>query len=311
MAENERMAFIRAIKRQAATLLALYVLGPSSETKLARNLAMNPETIRAHLITLGEYGYVTRKNRFAWIITPAAENLLLPKGYELMRGKSAYSGVQSAENPRTQGSIRGKSAYSNDLNTAAPSAIQLPSIKVEAEVVEDQYAENPRIDFGKFKDNLDCLKAHHIGEPVRSKLARLAWISPEWIDDWITILKDEQRYSPGLLIHILREGDEPYLEKVVEVVEYANQEEEIELEPAWLAKPEEKGELYYFKQAVSEELEGKARRYWDEAQVAVVGEALQIKCKDAATCDWMRERLGKFLERKLVGWMPGLGVEFR
>jgi len=213
MAENERMAFIRAIKRQAATLLALYVLGPSSETKLARNLAMNPETIRVHLVTLSEYGYVTRKNRFAWIITPAAENLLLPKGYELKRGKSAYSGSQYAENPYTQGLIRGKSAYLNDLNTAAPSAIQLPSIKVEAEVVEEQYAENPRIDFRKIKNNLDCLKAHHIGEPVRSKLARLEWISPEWIADWVAILKDEQRYSPGLLIHILKEGDEPYTQE--------------------------------------------------------------------------------------------------
>ena len=165
-------------------MIALYVLGPSSEKKLAQNLRMNHETIRAHLVTLSEYGYFTRTNFFSWMITPSAESLLLPPGYTLSGGIYASSDLR-----------RGISASSDSLrcgNSASYAATAerkmiLPSIDVEAVVADNQGADFPRLDYNLFQKNLNCLKAHHIGEPKRSKLAALAWVTPEPVSVTITL----------------------------------------------------------------------------------------------------------------------------
>jgi hypothetical protein len=56
-----------------------------------------------------------------------------------------------------------------------------------------------------------ALKAEGVGEPKRSQLARLPHVTPEYIERWVKYLRQTRTegYGPGLLIHLLQQGDDP------------------------------------------------------------------------------------------------------
>lgn len=58
---------------------------------------------------------------------------------------------------------------------------------------------------------LDALASAGIGEPKRSELARLEWVTPQAISAWESELRQRKRgrYTPGLLIRILESGEPP------------------------------------------------------------------------------------------------------
>jgi hypothetical protein len=56
---------------------------------------------------------------------------------------------------------------------------------------------------------LAALRSSGIGEPKRSALARLPWITPAYIAAWKDHLHRRRRLTPGLLICCLQSGDSP------------------------------------------------------------------------------------------------------
>jgi hypothetical protein len=183
MISAQEIALLRSIRKTAAVLLLIMRLDkPVGETEIAQLLDISPETARTHLRSLSAVNLIARAySHNGYILTAGGRQLVL---------------AQSAENPRIPPPPPPPLIEGNTNSAQIRGGGDLES------------AENPR-----FRENITRLTEAGIGSPAREQIAKLKWMTTEYITyhhDRLTqeaTLKSDPRPITGLLIHVLRSGD--------------------------------------------------------------------------------------------------------
>jgi hypothetical protein len=76
--------------------------------------------------------------------------------------------------------------------------------KIQDTVLQDTIPMDPISE-----EAFSALRSCGIGEPKRSALARLSWVTPDFIDKWKTHLRGRGKLDTALLIHCLEGRDPP------------------------------------------------------------------------------------------------------
>ena len=157
---------------------------PAGARELADILGLDEHTVAKYLRTLGKLNLVVRtRHRGGYRLVPDRQDLF---GGDLTVNKLQLEPVNTA------GHIV-NNQYTEGLLIAV--------------VDQDPHKQTRRGEASH--DSVEVLRSLGIGEPKRSALARLAYVTPEYIRTWHAHLghvKDEA-YRPGLLIHVLETGD--------------------------------------------------------------------------------------------------------
>ena len=186
MTPGEIASFQALVKPAIVLLLLLRLDRPAGARELADILGLDEHTVAKYLRTLGKLNLVVRtRHRGGYRLVPDRQNLF---GGDLTVNKLQLGPVNTA------GHI-----YNNQNTEHLLTA-----------VVDQNPAEQPEPGQAS-RESDESLRSLGIGEPKRSALARLSYVTPEYIRAWHAHLGYVKgaAYRPGLLIHVLETGDPP------------------------------------------------------------------------------------------------------
>ncbi len=183
---REIACFQALVKPAIVLLLMLRMSRPCGARELADILGLDEHTVAKYLRQLGVLNLVIRaRQRRGYHLVGNPLVLLMP---ELTGKKLQFSPSSTADLVNLNKKIKDQLTTVVDPNLT---------------VYEPESCAAP--------GTIEALLAAGIGEPKRSALARLAYLTPEFVQDWqarLKYLKGED-YRTGLLIHVLETGDPP------------------------------------------------------------------------------------------------------
>lgn len=180
---GEIASFQALVKPAIVLLLLLRLDRPTGARELADMLGLDEHTVAKYLRILARLDLVVRTSY-------RGGYRLVPDRSSLFGGELTVNKLQLAP-AATNGYILDNKIKEDLLTAAAPGVPQ-------------------RSDRGEYcVQAVETLRSIGIGEPKRSALARLDYITPEYILAWHRYLGyvKGDAYRPGLLIHILETGD--------------------------------------------------------------------------------------------------------
>jgi len=179
------MANFQALVKPAIVFLLLLRLDrPAGARELADMLGLDEHTVAKYLRMLTQLKLVTRNRH--------------QRGYTLSGDPEALLGTRLTVNK-----LQFEPASSNDPYLKNQNNKNLLTEEV------DQPHSGSLNSTQASPEAAAALRLVGIGEPKRSMLARLAYVTPEYIQAWHAHLKyvKGDAFSPGLLIHVLETGD--------------------------------------------------------------------------------------------------------
>ena len=179
------MANFQALVKPAIVFLLLLRLDrPAGARELADMLGLDEHTVAKYLRMLTQLKLVTRKRH--------------QRGYTLSGDPEALLGTRLTVNK-----LQFEPASSND-----PYLKNQNNKNLLTEEVDQPHSGSLNSAQASPKAAA-ALRLAGIGEPKRSALARLAYVTPEYIQAWRAHLQyvKGDAFSPGLLIHVLETGD--------------------------------------------------------------------------------------------------------
>ncbi len=176
------MAWFQALVKPALLLLRLD--RPAGARELADMLGLDEHTVAKYLRMLTKLNLVVRSRH--------------KRGYKLVGDHRALLGADLTVNKLQFEPASSISVINHDLNT-------------KDQLIEAVDPPNPRnnANVQSSPEAAATLGSLGIGEPKRSALARLDYVTPEYIRSWhahLNYVKGDA-YRPGLLIHVLETGD--------------------------------------------------------------------------------------------------------
>jgi len=186
----EETSVFRLLKRTAIVLLLLLRLdAPTGETEIARILEIDQETARHYLRSLAGIGLIARAfYHHGYILTGHGKQMIL--------GQSDLIGPP-AENPRPL-------ADSASQLPAAASLSSIRSLKAEEEE-EGQPAENPRVGI---EERIQAFRDNGVGwNNYVQEVCLMDHVTPDLINSQAKRLLQENRFSPGLLLMVVKCND--------------------------------------------------------------------------------------------------------
>ena len=179
------MACFQALVKPAIVFLLLLRLDrPAGARELADMLGLDEHTVAKYLRMLSQLKLVTRTRH--------------QRGYTLSGDPKALLGTRLTVNK-----LQFEPASSNDPYLKNQNNKNLLTEEV------DQAHSGSLNSAQASPEAAAALRLAGIGEPKRSALARLLYVTPEYIQAWQAHLKyvKGDAYTPGLLIHVLETGD--------------------------------------------------------------------------------------------------------
>lgn len=175
-------------------LVIASIEAPIGETALAAACQVDRRTAHGWLVALADLGYLQRiKPHNGYTLTPHARACFvenLPKIGEILHNFVQFFPISPSVNDASLSQSNIES-----LTESAPSnGEKIPKLDDPLPISPEAFA---------------SLRSAGIMEPKRSALARLPWMSPDYIAGWKELLSRRKRYSTGLLIHCLESGDPP------------------------------------------------------------------------------------------------------
>jgi hypothetical protein len=164
----------RALKGAPATILLLFLFEKKtlSQEYISRNTGYSGKSVHEAVMVLRDFGLISPSGRYEWALTNGAQQL--PLGAVLGDGDEAIEQDETTpdrtENLRPNPSSS-SSRYLIDL-TPEVNPLPLPERNSPEKLRPDP--PNPEI--------LAVLDEHGVREPARSRLARLAHVTPELVD---------------------------------------------------------------------------------------------------------------------------------
>jgi biotin operon repressor len=181
---GEIACFQALVKPAIVYLLMLRLDRPAGARELADILGLDEHTVAKYLRMLDKLDLVVRSRH--------------KRGYKLVGDPRALLGADLTVNKLQFEPASSISVINHDLNTKdqLTEAVDPPNPR-----------NNPNIQASP--EAAAALQSLGIGEPKRSALARLDYVTPEYIRAWhahLSYVKGDA-YRPGLLIHVLETGD--------------------------------------------------------------------------------------------------------
>lgn len=224
-------------------ILIAFLGGAVGETRLADLCHVSRATTRRWLVELVRLGYLERQGRFqGYVLAPQARTALMRLPHIGLSEASVEEPARSEEDhdlPNEDqirpdnGQVRSddglKPTFEGRNSTiAVPTTTESLHInKYESlKAVASAVGQNPLNDGLKIPipgkaipqadekipldpQVLDALRRCGIGNPKRSALASMPFITPEYIQAWKSHLQKQRKLTTGLLIHCLQAGDPP------------------------------------------------------------------------------------------------------
>ncbi len=175
MIDADHRTLIKAIRGAPFTILgAIGLLGGRAGPKqIGQVTGYADKTITKALEILKDARLITRTHRYAgWVLTNSAHQMVLSVNKP---NKNEKRVVKFTTPPTT-------TAINTSLDTKDESAVAVD-------------------------ENISLLKSAGVGEPMRSRIANLDHVNPEYIKAHAAKVKREKK-SAGMLIHRLRSGDQ-------------------------------------------------------------------------------------------------------
>lgn len=181
---GEIACFQAVVKPAIVFLLLLRLDLPAGAREPADTLGLDEHTVAKYLRMLGKLKLVVRTS--------------YKGGYILVGDPQALLGTRLTVNK-----LQFEPASSNDLNLKDQNNKNLLTEEVDQTKHENHPSAQASPGAGA------ALRSAGIGEPKRSALARLDYVTPKYIRTWQAHLKyvKGDAFSPGLLIHVLETGD--------------------------------------------------------------------------------------------------------
>jgi DNA-binding transcriptional ArsR family regulator len=238
------VATFRSLKNTSTLLLLMFRLDrPAGETELAEILDQSPKTVRGHLRSLKYLGVVTRTNRYSgWQLTQGGRQLVLGEVQDLQLTKTNGNFYRSPSPAAASLSLIKLKASNGKQQQLSEGAAEEEPEKSKPAVNFTVQNENPIKTNGKFYRsrvkrkcplrkrktadsaprfgpdmvqgldmvcrNLDAFQSVGLGlSRVVRNVAELDHVHPDYILSQARRLEGEGRYSPGLLIKVVRDGD--------------------------------------------------------------------------------------------------------
>jgi predicted transcriptional regulator len=217
----KEVELFRCLKKTAILLMLLFRLDePVGESEIASILDMYPTTVRTHLRSLARLGVVTRTHRYnGWTLTAGGRQMILGESIDEILAAHTGKIKTSVKNSRSRVKIS-RSRYSRGMRiikkgdrTALGSARSDPVVQANLEA------------FASI--GLAC-------NDFVLEICQMDHVTPDYIRGQKKRLEAECRYSPGLLLTVIRSNDylpEKYLAREEPEPQITENGQEIEEEP--------------------------------------------------------------------------------
>lgn len=194
------LAAFRSIKKTAVIVLLLIRIDrPVAAKQIAELLDMDYETTRRHLRSLANAGLVTETG-IGWLLTSGGSQLLLPAELSTIQSEP----VESAEKPRRDAEKpRPESVKSS---TFLPAACPPPIARKKVSTSQRGKTALERLKELGINPDVELKQGEH-RITVAGLVEQKEYITIEYINYHTARLTDADRFSPGLLITVLRTGD--------------------------------------------------------------------------------------------------------
>jgi len=222
---------LQSLKTLSYPLMVIAQLdGPVGDTILAEACQVNRSTAHRWLVRLAALGYLTRqRSHNGYGLTIQARSALRQSETGLNPNENDANSTRTGAGPTTRESspdnhhlaeqrMPNPSRDGNSSTFVAKRNLSVPFSTSPATAATESISENNLKNLKAEADNLDqdcnsallrVLRECGIGEPKRSQLCRLPWITPALIQVWRDHLHSRKRLSTGLLIHCLETGEPP------------------------------------------------------------------------------------------------------
>ena len=196
------VAQFRALVKPAIVLLVMLRLDrPVSAKEIASILNLDQHTAARYLRCLSRLNLVTSAGYHQGYILLGGRQLILGEEPDVKNAhlpSISTTTIKMVSNRGSEGEVIVDSV--RDVKNARHETAKCPR--------DVKKAQHPSTDSGP-SPLLQALQDAGIGEPKRSAVATLPNLTPAWVKAWESHLKlaKGDRYSPGLLIHVLETGD--------------------------------------------------------------------------------------------------------
>ncbi len=177
MVDANTRTLIKAIRGAPFTILGIIGLlgGRAGPKEIGQVTGYADKTITKALEILKDAHLITRTHRYAgWVLTNSAHQMIL-----------------SVDKPVDNSNKNDKRVVNFTTPPTTTTLIDTKDINNKVVVVDE---------------NISLLKSAGIGEPMRSRIANLDHVNPEYIKAHAAKVKREKK-SAGMLIHRLKSGD--------------------------------------------------------------------------------------------------------